>query len=83
VEYTIVPPITVFWRPGCPFCASLFRDLERAGVAFAALNIWDDEEAAAFVRSVVDGNETVPAVTVGDLVFVNPPASRVLAAAAE
>ncbi|MEV7779675.1 hypothetical protein [Kitasatospora sp. NPDC088351] len=36
------------------------------------MNIWRDPEAAAFVRSVADGNETVPTVTVAGRAMVNP-----------
>jgi len=73
------PQVTVYWRPGCPFCSSLRSGLERAGVAYHEVNIWQDDQAAAFVRSVADGNETVPTVTVGDRSLVNPSASAVAA----
>ncbi|MEN9644222.1 MAG: hypothetical protein RL238_891 [Actinomycetota bacterium] len=71
--------VVVYWRPGCPFCSSLHADLTRAGVEFQRVNIWDDPDAAAFVRSVARGNETVPTVTVGDVALVNPRASQVVA----
>lgn len=45
------------------------------------VNIWDDPEAAAFVRSVARGNETVPTVAVGEIAMVNPSVKDVLAAA--
>lgn len=77
--------ITVYWRPGCPFCGSLFRQLEHAQVEHRRVNIWDDEGAAAVVRSIARGNETVPTVTVGDpaaggVGLVNPNVSQILAA---
>jgi mycoredoxin len=72
--------ITVFWRPGCGFCMALERELGRKGVTYARRNIWEDPDAAAFVRSVARGNETVPTVTVGDKVFVNPPVDDLLSA---
>lgn len=75
--------VTVYWRPGCGFCAGLFRSLERVGVEPERRNIWEDEDAAAFVRSVADGNETVPTVTVGDHAFVNPTGAEVIRALAE
>jgi glutaredoxin len=56
--------VTVLWRPGCPYCAMLLRGLERTGLAFARVDIWEDLEAAAWVRSVADGNETVPTVRI-------------------
>jgi mycoredoxin len=73
--------ITVYWRPGCPFCASLRHGLRRSGVTYREVNIWNDHDAAAFVRSVANGNETVPTVAVGSTTLVNPSARQVLAAA--
>jgi hypothetical protein len=42
------------------------------------VNIWNDRAAAAFVRSVASGNETVPTVVVGPHAYVNPAARDVL-----
>ncbi len=70
--------ITVYWRPGCGFCRGLLRGLERTGLAFEQRNIWDDDEAAAFVRSVAGGNETVPTVRVQQVALLNPTAAQVL-----
>lgn len=69
--------VTVYWRPGCGFCSSLRRDLERRGVAATWVNIWEDDEGRAFVRSVARGNETVPTVVVGGTAMVNPRGSDV------
>jgi len=72
--------VTVYWRPGCGYCTSLRRDLERRGVVATWVNIWEDDEARAFVRSVARGNETVPTVVVGEWALVNPRGSDVVAA---
>ncbi|WP_330185124.1 NrdH-redoxin [Nocardia sp. NBC_01503] len=56
------PELVVYRRPGCPFCARLRRVLNRNGIIYREVDIWDDPEAAAFVRTVADGNETVPTV---------------------
>ncbi len=72
-----------FWRPGCPFCMMLERDLDRAGIAVTRRNIWDEPEAAAIVRSVADGNETVPTIRIGDRSLVNPPITEVAQLLAE
>lgn len=80
--------VTVLWRPGCPFCALLLRRLEATGLGFDRVDIWEDPEAAAWVRSVAGGNETVPTVQVrgGEpsraLALVNPTATQVLDALA-
>lgn len=44
------------------------------------VNIWKDQDAAAFVRSVADGNETVPTVVVGGDAMVNPSPGQVVSA---
>lgn len=64
--------VTVYWRPGCPYCALLRRGLGRAGITTTEVNIWDDPQAAATVRSLANGNETVPTVVVGATSLVNP-----------
>jgi mycoredoxin len=71
--------VTVYWRPGCPYCSALRFGLRRAEVPVRAINIWDDPSAAEFVRSVAGGNETVPTVTVGSVSVVNPSARQVVA----
>lgn len=72
-------PITVYWRPGCPFCSELLWHLDRSGLVFENVNIWADPDAAAFVRSVASGNEVVPTVTVGVTSLVNPSMKEILA----
>lgn len=69
--------VTVYWRPGCGFCLVLRRGLRKAGVPTDEVNIWDDPEAAAFVRRHARGNETVPTVDVAGTVLVNPRVGQV------
>ncbi|WP_092602463.1 glutaredoxin family protein [Actinopolyspora xinjiangensis] len=77
--------VLVYTRPGCPFCVSLRAGLRRHGVRFEESDIWQDERAAATVRELADGNETVPTVVIGPWSWsaVNPSAEAVRAAAAE
>jgi len=72
--------IDFFWRPGCGFCMSLERRLQGADVPFKKFNIWESADDAAFVRSVADGNETVPTVRIGETSLVNPSLGQVLEA---
>jgi mycoredoxin len=74
--------IVVYWRPGCPFCSSLRRGLVREGLPFREVDIWSDPDAAAFVRSVANGCETVPTVSIGSVHLVNQRASVVSEVAA-
>lgn len=65
-------PVVVYWRPGCVYCARLRGALARLRPQPHWVNIWKDAEAAAFVRSHNNGNETVPTVVIDGEVFVNP-----------
>lgn len=71
--------VTLYWRPGCAFCSILRHRLHRAGIAVEEHDIWSDPAAAAFVRSVARGNETVPTVVVDGIALVNPSGREVLA----
>ncbi len=64
--------VVVYWRPGCPWCERLRRGVGRAGADAAWVDIWRDDEAAAFVRGVNDGNETVPTVVIAGVAHTNP-----------
>ncbi|HEX5496467.1 MAG TPA: glutaredoxin domain-containing protein [Mycobacteriales bacterium] len=70
--------VLLYWRPGCPFCGRLRRDLRRTGLPVREINIWRDPAAAAVVRSIADGTETVPTVVIGTTGLVNPRAGQVI-----
>ncbi len=65
--------VTLYWRPGCPYCIKLRRGLRRARISVPEVNIWEELAGAAVVREHADGNETVPTLAVGDRWLVNPP----------
>lgn len=62
----------VYWRPGCQYCLRLRLALVGTAGRASWVNIWADPEAAAAVRAVADGNETVPTVVVDGESRVNP-----------
>ncbi len=70
----------LYWRPGCPYCARLTVRLRLARIPLDKVNIWEDGEAAAIVRSVNDGDELVPTVRIGDRFLSNPTLREVRAA---
>jgi glutaredoxin len=51
--------LVVYRRDHCGYCWALERALRAAHVDYDRRDIYADPEAAAFVRSVNDGNETV------------------------
>jgi len=67
----------IYWRPGCIFCLRLRVALLLRGKKAVWTNIRADAAAAARVRSVNDGNETVPTVFVGTGHRTNPSPSWV------
>lgn len=64
--------VDVYWRPGCPYCSALRRDLWRRRVPSRWHNVWQDEAARSFVRAANAGNETVPTVRVRTTTLTNP-----------
>jgi mycoredoxin len=70
----------VFWRPGCSYCLRLRFRLGRRSREAYWVNIWADRAAAARVRDVTGGDETVPTCVVGDQAVVNPDPAWVRAA---
>jgi mycoredoxin len=67
----------IYWRPGCTFCVRLRLALGTAGRRAVWVNVQRDSAASARVRSVNDGDETVPTVFVGDAHRTNPTPSWV------
>ncbi|MEV4118721.1 glutaredoxin domain-containing protein [Micromonospora sp. NPDC049645] len=62
----------VYWRPGCRYCLQLRFSLGRLARRAHWVDIWKDPAAAAAVRGIAGGNETVPTVVLGDQAVVNP-----------
>jgi mycoredoxin len=77
------PRVTLYWRPGCMFCLKLRLTLRWHHLRVHQVNIWAHPDAAAFVRSVADGNETVPVVVIDGRPTVNPDPRQVVAAIRE
>ena len=72
--------VWVYNRAGCPFCLRLTLGLGRSARDARWVDIWADPEAAAYVRSVNDGDETVPTVVVDGVARTNPEPGAVRAA---
>ncbi len=73
--------LTVYWRPGCPYSMRLKARLRLARIPFHPVNIWDDPDAAAVVRSVNHGDELVPTVRIGADRHLGNPSFRELRSA--
>jgi glutaredoxin len=75
-----VDAVTVYWRQHCPYCVRLRWQLRRARLPTREINIWEDKAAAARVRSITGGDETVPTVVIGSVSLVNPTLEQTLTA---
>ncbi|MDN5893097.1 MAG: hypothetical protein L0H93_03640 [Nocardioides sp.] len=64
--------VAIYWRPGCTFCLALRTRIGKYADRAAWVNIWEDSEAAAYVREVNNGNETVPTVVIHGEPHTNP-----------
>ena len=73
-------PVVIYWRPGCVYCLRLRGALGKDKDKATWVSIWADDEAAAYVRSVNNGDETVPTVRIGEAVHTNPDPELVRAA---
>ncbi|MFW2383923.1 MAG: glutaredoxin family protein [Acidimicrobiales bacterium] len=69
--------VVIYHRPGCSFCIRMKAMLGTVGRKAVWVDIWDDDEAAAFVRSLNEGNETVPTVMIDGKPHTNPAPSLV------
>jgi len=67
-----VSEVIMYTRPGCPYSMRLRAKLRLARIPYTSINIWEDAEAAAVVRSVNHGDELVPTVRIGDTLLSNP-----------
>lgn len=71
---------TMYSTAWCGYCHRLKRVLERDGIEFVEVDIDADPAAAALVRSVNDGNATVPTLVFSDgSALTNPSADEVRA----
>lgn len=72
--------VTIFATEWCPFCAKLRKNLDRTETPYDLVDVEGkgNEEAAAWVESVNDGNRVVPTVLYSDGTHAtNPAASAV------
>jgi len=59
-------PILVYGRPTCPSVPPVLRLLDEAGVAYDYVNVRQDFEAAARLRQITGGYESVPTLVFPD-----------------
>ncbi len=58
--------VTMYSTPWCGYCHRLKGQMEREGIAYEVVDIEEHPEAAEFVESVNNGNQTVPTLVYAD-----------------
>jgi len=83
-QATVPTQITMYSTPWCGYCHRLRGQLDREGVTYTVIDIEEHPDAAAYVREVNDGFETVPTVVFPDgSALTNPSLAQVLARVAQ
>ena len=71
--------LTIYSTPWCGYCHRLMKQLNREGVAYTAVDIEREPQAAQYVMQVNGGNQTVPTVVFADgTAMTNPRVKDVL-----
>ena len=66
-QHTPAPgTVTMFSTPWCGYCRRLKSQLDREGIGYTEVDIEQQPDAASFVMSVNDGNQTVPTLLFPD-----------------
>ena len=78
-QATVPTQITMYSTPWCGYCHRLKGQLDREGISYTVIDIEQDPDAAAYVREVNGGNQTVPTVVFADgSALTNPSLAQVL-----
>jgi len=62
--------VTVFTKPGCPYCAAAKDDLEQRGLSYEEHNVKADKAALGRMLELNGGRRQVPTILQGDQVAV-------------
>lgn len=62
--------VTIYTKPGCPFCAAAKKDLEERGVPYKELSTQDDPKVVQEIMRLSNGKGIVPILVVGEEVKV-------------
>jgi mycoredoxin len=83
-QVAVPTQVTMYSTPWCGYCHRLQGQLDREGVAYTVIDIEEQPDAAAYVREVNGGFETVPTVVFADgSALTNPSLAQVLARVAQ
>ena len=63
-------PVTIYTKPGCPFCAAARQDLEERGVTYKEISTKDDPKVIEEIARLSGGTGVVPILVIGKEVKV-------------
>ena len=55
--------ITVYTKPGCNQCRTVFKSLDKAGIEYAAVDVSVDDDARQYIQTL--GYTSVPIIDTG------------------
>jgi Glutaredoxin, GrxC family len=61
-----MPPITIYSKSWCPYCAAAKRLLDEKGAAYTEIDIEAEPERRAEMVQKAGGRTTVPQIFIGD-----------------
>ena len=62
--------ITIYTKPGCPYCAAAREDIRRRAVAYVEHDVTSDPEALRRMLALNGGRRNVPTIVEGERVTV-------------
>ncbi len=62
--------VTIYTKPGCPFCMAAKADLRLKGVAYTEYNVKADAQRLAEMLRLNGGQRKVPTIVDGEMVTV-------------
>jgi len=62
--------VTIYTKPGCPYCAAAKQDFEERGIEYEEINIENNPEALKEAMRLSDGKIIVPIIVAGDEVKI-------------
>jgi mycoredoxin len=71
--------VTMFSTSWCGYCTRLKAQMGREGIAFREIDVEHHPDSAAFVRTVNEGNQTVPTLLFPDGSVATNPSVREVA----
>lgn len=57
-----MPNVTIYTKPGCPYCAATKTDFQSRGVPFKEVNVQADQNALQEMLKINGGRRSVPTI---------------------